>query len=148
GFFSFLNTLKRTVLVYGSNVERAEGNLIFKKNSEEEFLKDLASCRYVVCGAGHTLISEALYYGKPLVVFPIRNAFEQFLNAHYVVKCGYGLANDAQKPKLDQASEFESRLEDFTSHIARAGFCGNEDIFAWLRRYFETKKLPAFSDPS
>ena len=44
----------------------------------------------MVGSAGQTLISEALYYGKPLIVFPIKQAFEQFLNAFYVEKLGYG----------------------------------------------------------
>ena len=77
-------------MVYGFDEDRHRRQPHFKKNSEPGFLDDLASCRYVVCGGSHTLLSEALYYGKPVISFPIKGAFEQFLNAFYLERLGYG----------------------------------------------------------
>ncbi len=47
-----------------------EGNLIFKKTSEDDFLADLAACRYVIANGGHSLISEALYLGSRFSACP------------------------------------------------------------------------------
>ena len=89
-FLPFLRAIPSRVMVYGFDTAGADGNLRFQKNSETGFLDDLASCRYVVCGGSHTLLSEALYYGKPVISFPIQGAFEQFLNAFYLERLGYG----------------------------------------------------------
>ena len=47
-----------------------------------KFAADLASSRAVVATAGHQLISEARYFGKPLLVVPMPNQHEQAINAH------------------------------------------------------------------
>lgn len=52
------------------------------------FLGDLASCRAVVCTAGFTLLSEALWLGKPVLALPNRGFFEQALNALYLREAG------------------------------------------------------------
>ena len=85
-------------MVYGFNQEGRQGNLHFKKKSETGFLEDLASCSYLICGGSHTLLSEALYLGKPVLSFPIKGAFEQYLNAFYLERLGYGRKLDNQNP--------------------------------------------------
>ena len=134
-FFKFLRSVPRRVVIYGSNQDRIDGNLHFKKNSEQGFLKDLANCRYVVCGGGHTLISEALYYGKPLIVFPIKRAFEQYLNAHYVKASDYGTLHTGHNPPAGIIKAFEARLDQYAENITRDNFCGNKEIFALLGRF-------------
>jgi uncharacterized protein (TIGR00661 family) len=134
-FFKFLRSIPRRVVIYGSNLDRIDGNLHFKKNSEQGFLRDLANCRYVVCGGGHTLISEALYYGKPLIVFPIKRAFEQYLNAHYVKVSGYGTLHTGHNPPSGIIRAFEARLDQYGENIHRENFCGNKEIFTLLDRY-------------
>ena len=134
-FFKFLRSIPRRVVIYGSNIDRIDGNLHFKKNSEQGFLRDLANCRYVVCGGGHTLISEALYYGKPLIVFPIKHAFEQYLNAHYVKTSGYGILHTGHNPPAGIIKAFEARLDEFAENITKMNFCGNKEIFTLLDRF-------------
>ena len=65
-------------------------NIEYKQTSYEEFVRDLASCRAVVCSAGHQLIGEARYFGKPLLVVPIPRQYEQEVNARYARKQGIG----------------------------------------------------------
>jgi uncharacterized protein (TIGR00661 family) len=140
-FFPFLRAIKRPVRVYGFNTVRTDGNLELKKHSEEGFLKDLASCRYIICGGGHTLLSEALFYGKPVMSFPIENAFEQFLNAFYVEKLGYGrrVAGFNLRPEI--VPSFEARLDWFRKNIREANFCGNAEVFRLLDRFVQQKSL-------
>jgi uncharacterized protein (TIGR00661 family) len=142
GFFDFLRAIPRPVKLYGSNLVRDDGNLQFKANSEEEFLADLAGSSYVVCGAGHTLISEALYFGKPLFVLPIRGAFEQFLNAHYVQQLGYGRYHAGLTPPARLVPEFEAGLDGFRANIRAANFLGNPEIFDALDTFIATGALP------
>jgi len=140
-FFPFLSAINRPVLVYGFDQDRTDGNLRFKKHSEEGFLDDLASCRYVICGGGHSLISEALFYCKPVISFPVKNAFEQFLNAFYVGHLGYGRYFTGLRPSPEIIPAFEAGLEDFRRHIQGGRFCGNTEIFALVARFIQEGKL-------
>jgi uncharacterized protein (TIGR00661 family) len=140
-FFPFLSAIPSPVMVYGFNEERIEGNLHFKKNSEAGFLDDLSTCRYVVCGGSHTLMSEALFYGKPVISFPIKNAFEQFLNALYIERLGYGRSLMGFHPPPEIIPEFEARLGHYRENIQTGRFCGNEEIYAGVEQFIREKKL-------
>lgn len=141
-FLPFLQGAGRPVVVYGFNSDHRQGNLTFRKYSEGGFLDDLASCSYVVCGGGHTLISEALFFGKPLLSFPISNLFEQFLNAWHVEKSGYGRSLKGFNPKLDAIPAFESRLDRYRENIKNGRFCGNAEIFSLLDHFVCEGSLP------
>jgi uncharacterized protein (TIGR00661 family) len=140
-FFPFLRTIPSEVMVYGFNIAETDGNLTFKKNSENDFLDDLSSCRYVVCGGSHTLLSEALYYGKPVLSFPIQSAFEQFLNALYLDRLGYGRYFNGLNPRPEIIPAFEARLEDFRRNLGQETFCGNPEIFALVEQFIRERKL-------
>jgi uncharacterized protein (TIGR00661 family) len=140
-FFPFLSAIPSPVMVYGFNEERTEGNLFFKKNSETGFLEDLSTCRYVVCGGSHTLISEALFYGKPVISFPIKGAFEQFLNAFYLERLGYGRYFTGFHPLPEIIPAFENRLDEYRQNIQTGHFCGNEEIYALVEKFIREKKL-------
>jgi uncharacterized protein (TIGR00661 family) len=139
GFFAFLQNLPHPVVVYGFHQNRRDGNLTFKENSEEGFLDDLASCRYVICAGSHTLTSEALYYGKPVLSIPFQGAFEQFLNVFYLEKLGYGQGLTSFPPGQHFMAEFEAHLENFR-HTIRAGeFLGNKEIYASVGEFIREK---------
>jgi uncharacterized protein (TIGR00661 family) len=140
-FFPFLSAIPSPVMVYGFDEERTAGNLHFKKNSEAGFLDDLSRCRYVVCGGSHTLISEALFYGKPVIAFPIKNAFEQFLNAFYLERLGYGRYFTGLRPPPEIIPAFEARLDSCRKNIQAGNFCGNQEIFALVDQFIREKKL-------
>jgi uncharacterized protein (TIGR00661 family) len=144
-FFPLLQTIPRQVRVYGFNREGREGNLQFKKNSETEFLEDLASCSYLICGGSHTLLSEALYFGKPVLSFPIKGAFEQFLNALYLERLGYGRKLDQHNPPPAIIPAFEARLEQSHQAISQGHFCGNEEIYQIISHFITYRELPAVS---
>lgn len=140
-FLPFLRRSGRPVLIYGLNDDRTEGNLTFRRYSEEGFLKDLASSSYVICGGGHTLISEALFLGKPVISFPISNIFEQFLNAHYLEKLGYGRCLMGFCPGQDIIPSFEAGLDQYRANIRKGNFCGNEEIFTLVEDFIAGRKL-------
>ncbi|MFC1884975.1 glycosyltransferase family protein [Thermodesulfobacteriota bacterium] len=146
GFFDFLKTIKRHVIVYGSNTDGKDGNLEFKRNSEEGFLKDLASCCYVVCSGGNSLISESLFYGKPLLAFPIQNAFEQFLNCHYVETLGYGKYFEKFDRAVGAVESFEENLDNYRNNIGKGRFCGNDEIFSLIDSFVADKKIFSYEE--
>lgn len=63
-------------------------NCKFHPINEKEFLKSLAKCKGVICGAGFELPSEALYLKKKLLVIPLKNQLEQHFNAQALLEMG------------------------------------------------------------
>lgn len=132
GFIDNLAMLDRPVRVYGMGRRPDHGRLSFKDFREQAFLEDLATCAYVVCGGGHTLISEALHLGKPVFSIPVHGMFEQFLNATYVERCGYGRRASTASFSIAGLKKFEKRLDSYRHRIHERSFCGNEAVFAAL----------------
>jgi uncharacterized protein (TIGR00661 family) len=120
--------LQRPAIVYGYRNEHVvEGNLTFKPFDKQTILEDLAGCAYAVTTAGHNLICEALYFGKPPLCFPVAVNFEQFINAWHVRELGYGDFSASFHPTLEMFASFESRLDRYRENI-RTGFVDGTDI--------------------
>jgi uncharacterized protein (TIGR00661 family) len=129
---------KRRFVAYGF----AEGtavadNIVLKKPGTEAFLRDLASAEAVITNGGYTLMSEALYLGKPVYSLPINGQFEQMLNGYYLEKLGYGLYD--LKPKMRRFEMFLEGLEYFRENMRRdkARHFGNRELFRKLDRRIE-----------
>lgn len=129
-FSRVLSKLGRPVHVYGMGGGRSDGPVVFKEFDEQGFLDDLASCAYVICGGGHTLISEALYLGKPVLSIPVRGHFEQFMNSFYVERCGYGKRAEVAGFSLNYVRGFERDLDTYRKRIAEHRFPGNAPALA------------------
>ncbi len=104
--------------VYGMNKDLTEGNVVFKSFSEKGFIDDLASAKAVIANGGFSFISEAVYLKKPIYSFPIHNQFEQWMNAAYIQKLGYGrhfdsLDADNLKSFLYDITVFENNLSAY-----------------------------------
>lgn len=123
---SSLKTVKETLqqlpdekfFVYGMNQDYADGNVVFKPFSESGFIADLAQAKAVIANGGFSFISEAVYLKKPIYSFPIHNQFEQWMNAAYIEKLGYGrhfheLSPDNLKAFIYDLSKFEKNLASY-----------------------------------
>lgn len=100
------------------NRDEKDGNVIFKPFSEEGFIKDLAGAKAVIANGGFSFICEAVYLKKPVYSFPIQSQFEQWMNAAYIDKMGYGrhfetLEADGLKAFLYDLPLFEKRLSSY-----------------------------------
>jgi len=123
-----LGKMKDRFLVYGSDDMYSTKNITFKKRNPEEFLNDLVNCMAVITNGGHSLISEALYLGKPVYSIPTRRDFEQMINAYYLEKENYGLYD--QEPSIERLQTFMENLPYFREKIKKVGSCFNgNDIF-------------------
>jgi len=107
-------------------------NLTFKEPSLDGFLEDLASSRAVLCTAGFTLISEALFLGKPLLVVPNRGLFEQTLNALFLQREGLGQAVINRPLKTRDVVAFLDRLDAYRERLRGRTACGNDDAVACI----------------
>ncbi len=83
-----------------------------------DFPEALASCRGVIAGAGHQIISEALHLGKPVLAIPARGQYEQRLNAIMLEKSGMGMYADSRN--LGKALErFLGTIDQFGTQDLR-----------------------------
>lgn len=112
-------------------------NVEFKTPEVSGFLADLASAKAVVCTAGFTLLSEALYLGKPLLVMPNGGIFEQTLNALYLERDGLGEAVLHRIPDAEDLRGFLDRHERYASRGAERLRCGNDDAVACIEGVLE-----------
>lgn len=135
GFDSLLEVLKtfhrETFKVYGYNREATEGNLEFYAHSKDGFLQDLVSSKAVIATAGFTLISEALYLGKPYLAFPMQGQYEQQLNGFMLEREGFGAACDF--PTEKDIAAFLYQLPDIRSKLADYDHEGNQKIQGFIR---------------
>ena len=87
---ALLKQIRCKFVAYGFGTEGQDGTVLFKKPSMDGFLRDLSTAKAVIANAGFSLVSEALYLGKPYLAMPVQNQFEQTFNAYYLDKLGYG----------------------------------------------------------
>ncbi len=120
GFDSLLPILKtysrEQFVVYGYDRELQDENLAFKRASRAGFIDHLARCKAVIATAGFTLISEALYLGKPYLAMPMSGQFEQELNAYQLAGCGYGAGMNQLNPTA--VGDFLYRLPEYRECLA------------------------------
>jgi len=102
-------------IVFGCDREGVDGNLHFRAFSTAGFLRDLESCRSVIATAGFTLISEAIYLGKPYLAMPMAGQFEQQLNAICLQELGFGI--NANKTNRESIETFFDRLPALQSNV-------------------------------
>ena len=76
-------------VIFGYNVDKIDGNLEYRK-TKPNLYKEIAECKAVITNGGHTLITEAIYFKKPIYSIPIKHQFEQLTNAHYLDLLEYG----------------------------------------------------------
>jgi uncharacterized protein (TIGR00661 family) len=123
-----LTTVRQQFVCYGFNREDKDGNLEFRKPGLDGFLRDLSGCRAVIANAGFSLISEALYLGKPYLAWPVKRQFEQVFNAYYIGKMGYGAYwDDLNKERVES---FLFNLEGYRQKLATYPRADNSALLA------------------
>lgn len=121
---------EETFFVYGFNKTEDHGNVQLKSFSEQGFIDDLASSKAVLTNGGFSLISEAIYLHKAICAVPLENQFEQYMNAAYVDKLGYG--RNFNQVTADNLKAFLYDLEKFRSNVGAYRQNGNDELFVTL----------------
>ncbi|MDP9036789.1 MAG: teichoic acid biosynthesis protein [Myxococcota bacterium] len=122
-------------VVYGLQKSLRRGNCTLKEFSEEGFVGDLVTARAVIANGGLSLISEAVYLGKPVLSVPVGNQYEQTLNARYLEQLGYGLASE--RIRADLVGLFLREAPKYASRVAKHRQDGNRESFAQLDRVLD-----------
>lgn len=104
-------------VVYGFGERKGNANMTFKAFDEEEFWKDLASCKAVITNGGYSLMSEALMLGKPVLAEPVRKQFEQELNARLLEREGYG--KRVRRITVESLVAFLDNLDVYRSNLKK-----------------------------
>jgi uncharacterized protein (TIGR00661 family) len=126
----------------GPDEIEVEGKIELRPRSSEDFVESLRTSRGVIAGGGFSLLSEAVYLGKPILALPLRGQFEQTMNARYVQRLGYGLC--AETANEEVVREFVERLPEFSSALAGYEQEGNEHT---LRTIAERASEAAAAEP-
>jgi uncharacterized protein (TIGR00661 family) len=118
---ALLKQVRCKFFAYGFGREGQDGNILFKKPSMESFLRDLAGCKAIIANAGFSLVSEALYLGKPYLAVPVEHQFEQIFNAYFLDKEGYGafweeLTREKVESFLFNLPVFQAKLAGYERH--------------------------------
>ncbi len=119
-------------IVYGLNREEVKQNIRFKPFSEEEFITDLASSKAVIANGGFSFICEAVYLKKPIYSFPVQGQFEQFINAAYLQKLGYG--KHAKDLNTKDLTAFFETLNSYQINLSNYAQQGNQVVFETLKQ--------------
>ena len=126
-----------TFFVYGFNKNETDKNITFKTFSEDGFVNDLATAKAVIANGGFSFLTEAVYLKKPVYSFPIEDQFEQFLNAAYIEKLGYG--RHFSTIHADHLKAFLYDLELFQENLSNYKQEGNTVLFTLLDK--ELKRI-------
>jgi uncharacterized protein (TIGR00661 family) len=127
-----LKQVRAEFFAYGFGREGEDGNITFKKPSLDGFMRDLLSAKAIIANAGFSLISEALYLGKPYLAVPVKSQFEQIFNAYYIEKTGYGAYwEKLEKEKVDS---FLFNLDVYRGNLAQYPRQDNSALLGKLDR--------------
>lgn len=127
-------------IVYGFNKSEQRGNCIFKKTSTEDFLQDLSSCRAVIATAGFSLLSECLYFRKPMLLMPVQEQYEQILNSLYIERMGLG--QRTKSINSDVVGSFTRQIEFFKNEHDLIEWPNNNRFFSILDETFNKINCP------
>lgn len=112
--------------VFAFEREGVDGNITYYPRSDIRFIEEVGGASWVLTNGGYTLMSEALYLGKPVFSLPVDWQFEQWLNAYYLQELGYGLMCGELRDFKSKIQEFLGGLDRYKKNIVRENFFGND----------------------
>ena len=130
GVINVLKLIEYKFILYGADKDYKDGNLVFKKFDQTKFLEDLAGSAGVLATAGFSLISEALYLGKPYFAWPVKNQFEQTFNAYHLERLGYGKFSEVIT--VEEIESFLANIDNYRKKLASYPYHDNKLFFTKL----------------
>jgi uncharacterized protein (TIGR00661 family) len=148
-----LKQVRCKFVAYGFGHDGQDGNVLFKKPGMESFLADLAGCKAIIANAGFSLVSEALYLGKPYLAVPVQHQFEQIFNAYFLDKEGYGafweeLTQKKIESFLFNLPAFQEKLASYERHDNSMLLNKLDQLIAQFTGRFESRSRKALRTAS
>jgi uncharacterized protein (TIGR00661 family) len=84
----------------------SRGNITVQPIDNVKFTQSMASSSGVLCGAGFETPAEALFLGKKLLVIPMKNQYEQHLNAAALKAMGVPVIKSLKPKYKDEISSW------------------------------------------
>ncbi|RRB02697.1 glycosyltransferase family protein [Larkinella rosea] len=126
--------------------ERIDETLTYHAINGQRFLDAMQGCRAVVTTAGFESVCEAFYMGKPVLMIPQPNHFEQACNALDGERAGVGLG--ANTFDLNPLLDFIPRYSTETSEQFRAWYAQGYYLFlAAMNRAIQSKSTNSSQHP-
>lgn len=99
---------KANWVVFSKNTKEVftEGNVTVCPINNHQFLKALADCTGVLCGAGFETPAEAMFLGKKLMVIPMKNQYEQHCNAAALLQMDVPIVPALKKKYLSEIKQW------------------------------------------
>lgn len=120
-------------------------NIKFRRLGAKTIYRDLANCKAIISNGGFSLISEALYLGKPVFSIPIKGIYEQKLNAIKVQELGFGEWHNKATPEI--IDNFIKKIPQYEKRLKSYRGCGNQKAFklldALIPQLINSKKYPS-----
>lgn len=123
------------VVVYGTSRRGVDGRVDYRAPANMGFLEDVARAKALFTTAGNQLVGEALYLGKPMLVFP-EHTVEQRVNGAALQRLGAGRMVDFEQVRADliraflrEAPTYAERVRGF-SHDGKTEALDALDDFA------------------
>ena len=129
-------------IVYGLNRDEQIGNCTLKPFSEVGFVNDLATSRGVLSNGGYSLLGEAVSLHRPVFSVPVRNQYEQLLNAFYIRELGYGMYE--QHIEAGPLRSFVQRTPEFAAKVATFQHDNNQKLFSTIDATLEEFETATF----
>ncbi len=128
--FPVLKSVPKQFIIYGFDKECIDANLVFKNFNIDQYIEDLRTADAVIINGGFTVLSEALYFKKPIFAIPIKRQYEQILNAYYLQKLNYGVA--VKNITLSAFTDFIKNKKVYETNIKKIKWDNNKRLFEVL----------------
>ncbi|WP_257293998.1 glycosyltransferase family protein [Endozoicomonas sp. YOMI1] len=92
-------------------------HLRFYHHGDTRFVSLLAACGGVISTAGHTLLSEAMYLNKPVYAIPLKNLYEQQINAKVIGDNQFGI--NSGELSAERLKTFIANLAFYSDNISK-----------------------------
>ena len=119
-------------------------NVIFKDVNPKTFPNEIAHAKAIIINGGFSLMSEALFLGKPVLSLPVKGTYEQKLNAIKLQELGYGEYHEKMSKEIIE--RFIERIPFYKSNLRRYHGSGNKELFKALDsiipKLIKNKELP------
>ncbi|MBN1252591.1 MAG: hypothetical protein JXR51_00945 [Bacteroidales bacterium] len=103
---SQIENIKWEVFSKHSKLTYRKKNIFIRPINDDDFVKSMATCEAVLCGAGFETPSEAMFLGKKLMVIPMKSQYEQQCNAATLKQMGVSVIKSLNQKHLNEIKEW------------------------------------------
>ncbi|MEM0941251.1 MAG: glycosyltransferase family protein [Bacteroidota bacterium] len=94
---------------------KVDETLIFHRLDDKKFMEFMCSCKGYLTTAGFESVCEAMYFGKPVLMVPVRGHYEQSCNALDASRSGAGISSNIFD--LDLLLEYLPKYKEMKSEF-------------------------------